>query len=90
MARNLDLLGGMVCSQQVMLELTRKGYDRDQAYQLVQGYARRAWEQGASFKELIFADPQVTATLSREELEACFDYRRHLEHLEQVFARFGV
>ena len=90
MARNLDLLGGMVCSQQVMLELTRKGYDRDQAYQLVQGYARRAWEQGANFKELVFADPQVTATLSQQELEACFDYRRHLEHLEQVFARFGI
>ena len=90
MARNLGLLGGMVCSQQVMLELTRKGYDRDQAYQLVQGYARRAWEQGANFKELVFADPQVTATLSQQELEACFDYRRHLEHLEQVFARFGI
>jgi len=90
MARNLDLLGGMVCSQQVMLELTRKGYDRDQAYQLVQGYARRAWEQGANFKDLIFADPQVTATLSREELDTCFDYRQHLEHLEQVFARFGI
>jgi len=90
MAANLDLLGGMVCSQQVMLELTRKGYDRDQAYQLVQGHARRAWDEGANFKELVFADAEITGALSAEELEACFDHRRHLRHLEQVFARFGI
>ena len=90
MAHNLDLLGGMVCSQQVMLELTRKGFDRDQAYQLVQGHARRAWDEGVSFKQLVFADPQVTGALSREELEQAFDYRRHLRHLEQVFERFGI
>ena len=90
MEQNLDLLGGMVCSQQVMLELTRKGFDRDQAYQLVQGHARRAWDEGVSFKRLVFADPQVTGALSREELEQAFDYRRHLRHLEQVFERFGI
>ena len=90
MKHNLDLLAGMVCSQQVMLELTRKGFDRDQAYQLVQGHARRAWEQGASFRELVFADPRATELLSREELEGCFDYRRHLKRLETVFERFGM
>jgi adenylosuccinate lyase len=90
MKSNLDLLGGMVCSQQVMLALTTKGLDRDQAYQLVQGHARRAWEQGASFRELVFADPQITGALSREELEACFEHKRHLRHLEAVFERFGI
>ena len=90
MQRNLDLLGGMIYSQQVMLELTRKGFDRDQAYQLVQAHARRAWEQGANFQELVFADPEITGALSREELEACFEPQRHLRHLEQVFERFGV
>jgi len=90
MERNLDLLGGMTCSQQVMLALTRKGLDRDQAYQLAQGHARRAWDQGASFKESVLADPEITGTLSPEELEACFDYRCYLRHLEEVFERFGM
>jgi adenylosuccinate lyase len=90
MERNLDLLGGMVCSQTVMLELTRKGFDRDQAYKLVQGHARRAWEQGENFKQLVFSDAEITRVLSLDELEACFDYRRHLKHLETVFERFGV
>jgi len=90
MERNLDLLGGMECSQQVMLALTRKGFERDHAYQLVQAHARCAWEQGANFRELVFADPQITGALSREELEACFDYQRHQRHLETVFERFGI
>jgi adenylosuccinate lyase len=30
------------------------------------------------------------AHLSEAELQACFDPRRHLTHLDEIFARLGI
>ena len=46
MKKNLDLLGGLVHSQRVLLALTQKGVAREDAYRLVQRNAMKAWEEG--------------------------------------------
>src|ERR687898_287730 len=43
MRANLDQLGGMVYSEALLLAMVAKGADRQDAYRLVQGAARRAW-----------------------------------------------
>lgn len=90
MKRNLERLGGLTSSEQVMLALVRKGMDKDQAYRLVQQHAMAAWEQGKGFRAGLAADPQVTGLLSPAELEACFDHAYHLRHLERVYERMGI
>jgi len=90
MRANLDRLRGLVCSEQVMLALVRKGKDKDEAYRLVQARAMEAWEREADFRELVAADPEISAALSAKELAAVFDYERHLRHVDTILKRLGI
>jgi adenylosuccinate lyase len=91
MERNLNLYGGVIFSQQVLLALVEKGLSREEAYRLVQENAHRAWNQpGGDFRANLLADPRVMAHLSEAELQDCFDPQRHLTHLDEIFARLGI
>ncbi|RMD48922.1 MAG: adenylosuccinate lyase [Alphaproteobacteria bacterium] len=90
MKRNLDLLGGLVHSQRVLLALTQKGVSREDAYRLVQRNAMKVWEEGKDFLTELKSDPEVTAVLSPEEIEARFDLGYHTKHVDTIFERvFG-
>ena len=92
MRRNLDLMGGLVHSQRVLLALTQAGASREDAYRLVQRNAMKVWESGGrlSLLELLKSDTEVTALLSPAEIEANFDLDYHFKHIDTIFARvFG-
>ena len=90
MRENLDRTRGLVASETVMLALVRAGMDKDDAYQLVQHHALEAWEQGKDFRAALGEDSRVTELLTPEALEACFDYRHHVRHVDVVFQRLGI
>ncbi len=93
MQRNLDRMGGLVHSQRVLLALTQAGVTREDAYRLVQRNAMRVWDSDGtlSLAELLKADPEVTAALTPEQIEAEFDLGYHLKHVDTVFKRvFGA
>ena len=87
MLRNLELTGGLVFSGQLLLELAEAGMSREDAYRLVQGHAMDAWNNDRNYRELIAADPAITAHLTPEQLASAFDYRRQLTNIDAVFAR---
>ncbi len=87
MRENLERGGGLVHSQQVLLALTQKGVSREGAYRLMQKNAMRAFRGEGSFLEFLKADPEVSAALSPDELEALFDMRLHLRNVDAIFAR---
>ncbi len=90
MQRNLDKLGGLVHSQRVLLALTQAGVSREDAYRLVQRNAMPVWRGQGDFLTLLSADPEVSARLSRAELEALFDLGYHTRHVDTIFQRvFG-
>jgi adenylosuccinate lyase len=90
MQRNLDLFGGLVHSQRVLLALTQAGMAREEAYQTVQRNAMKAWETRGDLLTLLKRDPGVTAKLKSAELEALFDLGYHFKHVDTVFKRvFG-
>jgi adenylosuccinate lyase len=90
MRANIDLLGGVVNSQRVLLELARRGFDRQKAYVLVQRNAMRMYDEGVDFKTALLADPELMSVLSPAEVEACFAPEYHLRHVDTVFQRvFG-
>jgi adenylosuccinate lyase len=90
MKKNLDLLGGLVHSQRVLLALTQKGVAREDAYRLVQRNAMKAWQGGGEFLTLLKADKDVRKYLSDKELSAHFDLDFHFAHVDAIFRRvFG-
>jgi adenylosuccinate lyase len=91
MKRNLDRLGGLVHSQRVLIALTQKGVQREDAYRLVQRNAMAVWEGKGDFLTLLRRDPEVMKALGPGELEALFDLEYHLAHVDTIFARvFGT
>ena len=87
MAKNLNLTGGLIFSQRVLLELIRKGMERDRAYRLVQRNAMEAWKTGSDFQKLLMMDGEVMAQLSEEDIRDCFDVSYHLRHIDHIFKR---
>lgn len=90
MRANVDLTGGLVFSQRVLLALVDAGMDRQAAYKLVQRYAMAAWDHGASFKETLRGDPDVARLLPASEFESLFDPQEQLIHVDAIFARLGL
>jgi adenylosuccinate lyase len=90
MKANLERMGGLIYSEAVLLLLTKKGLSREEAYGVVQRNAMRVWEKGEDFKTLLSQDEVIKPLLTREELDAAFDIRAHLKHVDDIFQRvFG-
>jgi len=90
MKRNLELTQGLVFSQSVMLALVGKGLSRQKAYEITQRNAMQAWKTRTPFLKLLKADKDVMEHFNAKELEAIFDYRRFLKHVDTIFQRLGL
>ena len=87
MRANLDALGGVTASGQLLLKLAASGMTREEAYSIVQPMAMRVWDEGANFREMVMNDVRVKARISREELDAIFDVKRQLRNVGKIFER---
>jgi adenylosuccinate lyase len=90
MQKNLELLGGVVNSQRILLELARRGMDRQAAYVIVQRNAMRMYEQGVSFRASLLDDQDLLKVMTPAEIEDCFSTGYHTRHMDDIFQRvFG-
>ena len=90
MKKNIWLTNGVIFSQRFMLKLIEKGWSREKAYDTVQPQAINAWENHLNFKELMLANPDVTNTLTLEEIEDCFDPMYHVRNVDEIYRRVGI
>ena len=90
MKRNIDKTHGVIFSQRVLLKLIDKGMAREAAYDIVQPKAMQAWETETPFKQLVEADEEITAKLTQEEIDDCFNYTYHLKNVDVIFERIGL
>jgi adenylosuccinate lyase len=90
-ARNLNLMGGLVFSQRVLLALTQAGVSREDSYIYVQRNAMKVWSDGGQLLDYLKQDKEVTARIPAKDLEGLFDMRYHTKHVDTIFKRvFGV
>ena len=90
MLRNLQLGGGVVFSQRVLLALVDAGMSREDAYLIVQRAAMQAMEeQGAGFRAILEQDKDVMSRIG-SKLEGVFDPWVGLEHTELAYERLGL
>ncbi|MCK4656866.1 MAG: adenylosuccinate lyase, partial [candidate division Zixibacteria bacterium] len=84
---NLDKTGGLIYTGKILLEVTERIGSRDEAYRLIQKAAHTAWEKGGSFKDELLAEPSISKHFSVEEIEAMFDFKPYLKHVDMIFKR---
>ncbi|MGH7219354.1 MAG: adenylosuccinate lyase, partial [Nitrospiraceae bacterium] len=90
MKRNLDLTGGLVYSQRLLLRLIEKGAQRKESYEAVQRNAMASWKGAGGLQELVGKDPFVAKHLTAKEIQSCFDPKYYLRNLDKIFRRvFG-
>ena len=90
MLDNINLTGGLIFSQAVLLALVEQGAGREAAYAVVQRHAMEVWERGGDFRRLLQDDPEVKALLSDQELVACFNYDNLRKNINAIFKRLGI
>ncbi len=89
-ARNLNMMGGLVFSQRVLLALTQAGVSREDAYVYVQRNAMKVWNGQGQLLDLLKQDKDVTAKIPNAQLDSLFDMAFHTKHVDTIFKRvFG-
>jgi adenylosuccinate lyase len=89
-AKNLNMMGGLVFSQRVLLALTQEGVSREDSYVYVQRNAMKVWNDGGQLLDHLKSDADVTAKIPLKDLEGLFDMGYHTKHVDTIFKRvFG-
>lgn len=102
MMKNLNLTGGLVFSQRILLELPKKGVSREDAYKIVQRNAMKVWqdlqegkaavnERGESlYLQYLLADSELVELIGEEAIKECFEYGYYTKNVDSIFKRvFG-
>ena len=91
MLNNLNIYGGVVFSQRVLLALVENGMSREDSYRLVQKHAHAAWNQPeGNFQKNLENDPEVMNSLSLDQLSECFSTELHQSNLKVIWDRLGI
>jgi adenylosuccinate lyase len=99
MMKNLNLTGGLVFSQRVLLELPLAGVSREDAYRIIQRNAMKVWEEiqhgkpttnekGESlYLQYLLADEELRNSLSEEQIRECFNFEYYTKNVDKIFNR---
>ena len=90
MLHNMNRTGGLIYSQRILTSLVSKGILRQTAYVWVQRNAMKRWLEKEDFRTNVEKDADISAHLTKEEIDACFDYTYFLRHVDSIFARFDL
>jgi len=85
--KNISMTGGLCFSEAVLLGLVQKGLGRQQAYELVQRNAMKAWDEGDDFKELLKADAGIAEKLTPGEIDEFFDPSHAIRYADEIIDR---
>ncbi len=90
MLKNIELTRGLAYSGQLLLDLTRKGVAREEAYKWIQRCSMKVWDEDKDFLPVLQEDPDITNVLSREEILSVVNPQLQLRNVDAVFERvFG-
>ncbi len=90
MQQNLDMTGGLVYSQRLLLELVNAGAQRKESYEAVQRHAMTVWQGKGSFEKLVSKDPFISKHLTPRKIHSCFDPKYYVRNIGKIYKRvFG-
>ncbi len=87
MLKNLNLTKGLIFSQEVMIELTKSGIQREKAYKIVQKYSKESYEKNIDLINLIKKDKFILSKISSKKIDNIFNYSKHFKNINYIFKR---
>ena len=94
---NLNMTGGLIFSQRILLALIDKGVGRQEAYKMVQRNAQKVWSMAShgpitepALLNALSDDPEVTAYLTPDELKELMNTDYYVKYVNTAFARVGL
>jgi adenylosuccinate lyase len=78
MLRNLSLTQGRAMSEAVMMALTKKGVDRQEAHELLRKLTIQSAIDKVDFKQVLLQDKFVSSKLSETEIDAALNPKNYL------------
>ena len=97
MLTNLNMTGGLIFSQRILLALIERGVARQEAYEIVQRNAKKVWNmsskgviEGQALIEALSGDNEVTQYLTHSELAELTNMDYYVKYVDTAFARVGL
>ncbi|HDD70074.1 MAG TPA: adenylosuccinate lyase [Candidatus Bathyarchaeota archaeon] len=78
MLKNIEITQGRVMSEAVMMALTKKGMNRQEAHELLRKLTIKSEMEKRPFKEILLEDSIVREKLSEEEIDYALNPRNYL------------
>lgn len=88
MEENISRSLGLYASEAVMMALVDRGMKREEAHELVQKLAMKAWEERKNFGDLLKASLSPNL-FTPEEIDSFLDPRRYTRHCGVIFQRLA-
>ncbi|MBM3789448.1 MAG: adenylosuccinate lyase [Acidobacteria bacterium] len=87
MLKNMELTRGLAYSGQLLLDLTRKGVAREEAYVWVQRCSMKVWNEDKDFLKTLMEDGDINRVLAADEIRLVVNPEIQLRNVDAVFAR---
>jgi adenylosuccinate lyase len=87
MLKNIELTRGLAFSGQLILDLTRKGILREDAYRWIQRCSMKVWDEDKDFVEVLLEDPDITKALTNDEIRSVVNPELQLRNVDAIFER---
>jgi len=87
MLSNLNLTKGLIFSQGVMLELTKKGFSRERSYKVVQKHSANARNKNISLLDSLKSDKKIYGYFDDTKLKKIFDLNYYTRKIGLIFNR---
>ena len=85
MKKNLNLLGGLHKSQNILLALTKKGISRQEAYAMVQSSAMKSWNSKDLFEDVLLKNPDIQKYLTKDEINKIFLNEDKIDNIDWIY-----
>ncbi len=87
MLKNIELTRGLAYSGQLLLDLTRKGVLREDAYRWIQRCSMKVWDEDKDFVQVLQEDPDIAGVLSKDEIRSVVNPELQLRNVDAIFSR---
>ena len=85
MKKNINILGGLHKSQNLLLALIKKGVLRQDAYSLVQKCSMESWNNSKKFEDIILKNKEINNYLKIKEIKEILSIDKNLKNINWIY-----